>query len=272
QQTSPSRPVRDGFLDPHSPRLSKIIIDSQSVWPPRALLAPFHVLTFDAASTFFAAQVPQVPIKVNGIEMLALVDTGAAITVCSRSITDLLGIFKLQPSPIRSAIGMAGVPVPLVGTAQGSCIPRHVDKYNIVMGNDLLSRLPSWRINYRQRSFTVGQDNIPILTCGPPHLAVDEQRGPSVVRAMQTSIIPPRSEIFIRCYVSSSRKDPLMMVAQSPALYDKHLSVTPAVFRPYYALILVADPTSRPEVLYHHQQVGAAVPLRAANSGHLVED
>ncbi|XGW35024.1 hypothetical protein V3C99_018789 [Haemonchus contortus] len=49
--------------------------------------------------------------------MLALIDTGAGITVASQSLLALLGIFDLEAADVPSALGMAGIPVKFVGSA-----------------------------------------------------------------------------------------------------------------------------------------------------------
>ncbi|KIH55246.1 hypothetical protein ANCDUO_14603 [Ancylostoma duodenale] len=51
-----------------------------------------------------------IPIKVNDINILALVDTGAAITTTSDAAAPLLGVFRFDQSDIPWAVGMAGVP------------------------------------------------------------------------------------------------------------------------------------------------------------------
>ncbi|PIO63101.1 hypothetical protein TELCIR_15315, partial [Teladorsagia circumcincta] len=197
----------------------------------------------------------------------------------------------MSSSSIHSAIGMAGIPVPLVGSASvriqigstslvhtvyftgGSCIPRRVDKYNIILGNDLLSRLPSWRINYRLRRFTIGQDNVPILSITPALCDSETPRDGIKIRVAQTSIIPPRSEAIVSCYVASpaDTSHPLMLTAQPAAVYRKQLFIAPAVLHPGRAFLLVTNPSSRPEALYEHQQVAAAVPLATDDSGALFE-
>ncbi|KAK6748422.1 hypothetical protein RB195_001196 [Necator americanus] len=54
---------------------------------------------------------------VNGVLILALIDTGAAITITSRDTAPLLGVFAMGDSDIPCAIGMAGVPIKLSGRA-----------------------------------------------------------------------------------------------------------------------------------------------------------
>ncbi|WKY05453.1 hypothetical protein Q1695_006011 [Nippostrongylus brasiliensis] len=58
--------------------------------------------------------------------MLALIDTGAGITVASQALLSLLGVFELQPSAIPSAIGMADPHPPkelVVRSAQTIVLP-----------------------------------------------------------------------------------------------------------------------------------------------------
>ncbi|KAK5978070.1 Reverse transcriptase domain-containing protein [Trichostrongylus colubriformis] len=221
--------------------------------------------------------------------MLALIDTGAAITVSSRGITDLIGVFKLQPSPVRSALGMAGIPVLLAGTARvhiqigsialdhlvyftnGPCVPRQVDKYNIILGNDLLARLPPWHINYSRGSLSVGKETIPILTLDVPPRSLSPYPDVVTIRATATSVVPPRTETLVRCSAISPILLPLMMVTQASALSDKHLFIAPAVFYPERAVVLITNPTSRPEVVYERQQLGTAIPLTRDASGILMD-
>lgn len=76
--SSPPQPV----LEPTSAfKLHRVAIDAQSGWPPRASFAQSQVLAANSSSPFFVAQIP---IKVNSTGMLALIDTGAAITITRR--------------------------------------------------------------------------------------------------------------------------------------------------------------------------------------------
>ncbi|PIO53577.1 hypothetical protein TELCIR_25082, partial [Teladorsagia circumcincta] len=62
-----------------------------------------------------------------------------------------------------------------------------------------------------------------------------------------------------------------MLTAQPAAVYRKQLFIAPAVLHPGRAFLLVTNPSSRPEALYEHQQVAAAVPLATDDSGALFE-
>ncbi|VDO42124.1 unnamed protein product [Haemonchus placei] len=105
-------------------------------------------LSLDATQSYFVAQVP---VRANGVNMLALVDTGAGVTVASQSLLPLLGIFVLEPCRTPAAVGMAGIPVRFVGAAtitfqlghqsldhlvhftETDCTPRAADAYNIIL-------------------------------------------------------------------------------------------------------------------------------------------
>ncbi|VDO19654.1 unnamed protein product [Heligmosomoides polygyrus] len=132
--------------------ISQVGIDISRSWPSRASLVPMHVLSLVESEPVF---VSQIHVKANGVQMLALIDTGAGITVAARSILPLLGIFHLQPSRVPAAVGVAGIPVRFVGCApsrskigstsvhrpvhftEGDSVPRSVDAYNIILGNDI---------------------------------------------------------------------------------------------------------------------------------------
>uniref|UniRef100_A0A183FBR4 Peptidase A2 domain-containing protein n=1 Tax=Heligmosomoides polygyrus TaxID=6339 RepID=A0A183FBR4_HELPZ len=159
--------------------ISRIEI-SGDTWPPRATTVPMHVLSLGSDHAFFVAQIP---VRVNGIRMLALVDTGAGITVASKALMPLLGITHLEATLVPAAVGMAGIPVKFVGRSDvliqvanqkihqtlhftdSQCISSRADSYNIILGNDLLGRLPSWSMDYQKRLFHVGNDYVQILTC-----------------------------------------------------------------------------------------------------------
>ncbi|VDP47656.1 unnamed protein product [Heligmosomoides polygyrus] len=179
--TVPTSSSRVAHPPPRSPialDISQVEIDFSDSWPPKASTVPMSVLAVDDPVPFFVAQVP---IRANGVNLLALVDTGAGITVASQSLLPLLGIFRISPSQIPAAVGMAGIPVPFVGSAsvylqigkialnqvihftEADCIPRTAEAYNVILGNDLLQRLPSWSLNYNKRVFLLDGETIPVV-------------------------------------------------------------------------------------------------------------
>ncbi|CAJ0605850.1 unnamed protein product [Cylicocyclus nassatus] len=153
-----------------------------------------------------------VPREVNNVNILALIDTGAVITVTSSSTASLLGVFALFESDIPAALDMAGIPINLIGIAHlrfqiGSftfnhpvyftetpCVPESGGSYNIILSNDLLSRLPSWCISYNRRLFTVAGEQINILCSAPTPAPLVDSTVP--VRVAETTVLPPQTETF----------------------------------------------------------------------------
>lgn len=118
----------------------------------------------------------KIPIQANGIHAVALVDTGAGITLTSKNILQRLGITKFSPSNIDGAVGFGGNKIPLAGSAiinlqVGSrrilqkvyCNDNDYteEDFQFVFGNDLLSRLPMFSFDYQKEVFHLGKDMIP---------------------------------------------------------------------------------------------------------------
>ncbi|KAK6010272.1 hypothetical protein OSTOST_24712, partial [Ostertagia ostertagi] len=285
--TPPSGEAIFSFLDPATLVVSQraspadcsalacVKIDASTSWPPRAIMKPVKVLQLSDQDRYFVAQIP---IRVNNISVLALIDTGASITITSVEAMPLFGTFSLAESDVTSAVGMAGVPVHLMGYAflsfeigslsfnhpvyftKSACIPDVADTYNIILGNDLLRKLPPWSIDYGNRTLRMADQQLKIL-CAVP----DERPAPPdqlvAVRVAETTVLPPAAETFVRCRTEGIDSGPLMLITQSEKLSEKSLMVTPAVINTNDPLLLVANPSPRPETLYKGQHLSSAVPL-----------
>ncbi|WKX90225.1 hypothetical protein Q1695_009235 [Nippostrongylus brasiliensis] len=225
--------------------------------------------------------------------MLALVDTGAGLTVASSSLLPLLGISSLEAPSAPAAIGMAGIPVKFVWRAnvelqigrftfaqpvyftEGPCVPRRADVYNIILGNDLRQRLPRWSLNYAQNTLLVEGDPIPILT-EKPACSVGEAgdaQEPFAVRAQSTTVLPPGHEMLVPCYVSSTEISPQLFFAHSTTGLQEHLLVAPAVLPAPTWYLMVSNPTQAPVVLYKDQLLTTTHdPVLETSSGSLIED
>lgn len=182
--------------------------------------------------------------------MLALIDTGAGITVASQSILALLGIYQTNPCAVPSGVGMAGIPVRFIGSApvdlrignqsltqvvyftESECIPRAADAYNIILGNDTLQRLPLWALNYEQRTFLVGDEPIPILTfaSGNPPPSAPIVSTSTAVRALFTVILRPASETLVPCYIVANNPRWSIILASANVLPEDEIMAAPAVF------------------------------------------
>uniref|UniRef100_A0A8R1I0X5 AAA_12 domain-containing protein n=1 Tax=Caenorhabditis japonica TaxID=281687 RepID=A0A8R1I0X5_CAEJA len=115
-------------------------------------------------------------LKANGINCWALIDTGASFTVAGQNIRHLLGIPKLQEPSSQTALGLGGNEVHMAGSAVvkfqignytlfqtthftvGQCTPGGPRDYDFIIGNDALSRLPRFVLDYGNGVFEVGND------------------------------------------------------------------------------------------------------------------
>ncbi|PIO59369.1 integrase core domain protein [Teladorsagia circumcincta] len=260
--------------------LACVKIDATSSWPPRAIMSPVNVLYLSDQDRYFVAQIP---IRVNNISVLALIDTGASITITSVDAVPLFGAFNLSKSDVTSAVGMAGVPVHLMGYAllsfeigtltfnhpvyftRSACIPDVADTYNIILGNDLLRKLPPWSIDYGTRTLRMADQQLKIL-CAVPNEPPPSPDQLVAVRAAETTVLPPAAETFVRCRTDETESGSLMLVTQSEHLSEKSLMVTPAVVNSPNPVLLVANPSNRPETLYKGQHLSSAVPLLEGES------
>ncbi|VDL74986.1 unnamed protein product, partial [Nippostrongylus brasiliensis] len=273
--TSPPHIVSRSF----SPRasanlqLTRLELDSSSTWPPKASVSPVVVNSFLCSGDYFVAQIP---VKVNQVRMLALVDTGAAISLTSGDLAPLLGCFSLQPSPIQCAIGVAGIPVRILGSAfvqfqigihtirhpiyftQLQSVPTAATSYNVILGNDLLRRLPSWNIDYSARTFNVGDTAIGITSIRPFGGAVD----PVKVRVAQTTVLQPASGSLVWCSAGDPKEQQLVsLLDQEQRLFESSLFVPPALLPAGPCRVMITNPTSRPHILYQGQTIGSAIPV-----------
>lgn len=122
----------------------------------------------------------QVPIRANGMPQSALIDTGAHITLASRSVCKILGISQLKSSKRINTVGLGGNAVKLAGVAsvtfrigkkliehlvhftEGRCTPEADRSYSFIFGNDILSKLPPFAFNYKENQFHIGDDTLPM--------------------------------------------------------------------------------------------------------------
>uniref|UniRef100_A0A8R1HLC4 CCHC-type domain-containing protein n=1 Tax=Caenorhabditis japonica TaxID=281687 RepID=A0A8R1HLC4_CAEJA len=115
----------------------------------------------------------QIPIKVNGHAVFALIDTGATITVASQAFAKRVGIPSFHQANAPHALGLGGNEVKMAGAAFanltvgstsylhrvhftiGQCTPNGPRDYQIILGNDFLSQLPRFSIDYQTAQFYV---------------------------------------------------------------------------------------------------------------------
>ncbi|RCN40314.1 hypothetical protein ANCCAN_13738 [Ancylostoma caninum] len=195
-------------------------------------------------------------VKVNGVNASALIDTGSCITLAAKDLCPALGIFHLDQPKSDSAIGMAGVHVPLAGSkkvelkigdiilqptfhfTQGSCVPNMISAYEVILGNDILALLPLMTIDYGGQKVHFGSTVLPLGKF--PSLPVNCRDAQHYVRVKQTVNRPANSEAFIMCTTQTEPpgKD-LVLVSQCAKLANKDLIVAPALINSQQPVLLM---------------------------------
>ncbi|EGT45949.1 hypothetical protein CAEBREN_01577 [Caenorhabditis brenneri] len=206
----------------------------------------------------------QIPIKANGINCWALIDTGASFTVASQAICPLLGISKLQRPTAQTALGLGGNEVTMAGSGTvrlqigshtlfqavhftvGQCTPSGARDYDFIIGNDALARLPKFHLDYTNGIFEIGNDKLPL------GIRIPTQIFPSryPVHVLTDTIIPANSEAFVKCVIPKCHNtQDLVLVSQANTLTEQDLVVAPAVIASGKATLLVTNPTNEPKRL-----------------------
>uniref|UniRef100_A0A8R1I4V9 RNA-directed DNA polymerase n=1 Tax=Caenorhabditis japonica TaxID=281687 RepID=A0A8R1I4V9_CAEJA len=199
----------------------------------------------------------QIPVRINGFPVFALIDTGSTITVAGRAFATRIGIPSLYQASATHAVGLGGNEVRMAGAAfanicvgsrslvhrihftTGECTPHGARDYHIILGNDFLSQLPRFYIDYQAETFHVGEDVVPI---GNQHRA----HTPKVldIRVSEDTMVPAQSEKILACHKlwSTDEGDRLYLVT-SQLLTEKSLLTAPVLINLKNIKILVTNPS-----------------------------
>uniref|UniRef100_A0A8R1ELI7 Peptidase A2 domain-containing protein n=1 Tax=Caenorhabditis japonica TaxID=281687 RepID=A0A8R1ELI7_CAEJA len=206
------------------------------------------------------SQIPltaQIPISINGFRCFALVDTGSTITVASQSFSRRIGVTKLHQASASHAVALGGNEVQMAGAAfvsfaigsfklmhrvhftENECTPEGPRDYSIVLGNDLLSQLPQFSIDYIRSMFHMGEDVLPIgnrhITCNPEVLDVN---------VLEESVVSAKNESFISCSMPTTAVvSNAGYLIRSQCLTQKSLLTAPLLVKSKNFRILVTNPT-----------------------------
>ncbi|VDO87926.1 unnamed protein product [Heligmosomoides polygyrus] len=233
-------------MDDLTLQLTRLEIDSTSTWPPRVSVTPvkvlalmnhkqFFVVTFSAGNISTSIGMPGIPIRILGCATL------------------------------HFELGSVAIDHP-VNFTEAACVSSSADSYNIILGNDLLAKLPPWSINYANRTFSMAEHSTQILCVAPPSNECSSEE-PIAVRVLETTVLPPSTETCVRCRADIEDQHTLMLTAQADSLGERSLMVTSAVFNSNSTLLLVTNPSSRPETLYKMQHISSAVKIFESASG-----
>ncbi|CAD6200273.1 unnamed protein product [Caenorhabditis auriculariae] len=233
-----------------------------------------RVNTVQACSTYFTAQIP---VKINRVNALALIDTGAGLTISSAELCPLMGIASLSPTSTNNAIGLGGNAVQIVGKAEveiqiGSlrftqtthftktrCTPGGASSYDIILGNDFLSKLPKFHLDYKKGSFHVGNERLPLGSYVSVSTISPSSEIP--IKVKKHTVIPAQSEAFVEC--AAPVVDPAgeaVLVSQANKISDLDLLVAPALFSTGAVKLLISNPTNEPKTLFQNTTAAYACP------------
>uniref|UniRef100_A0A8R1ERE3 CCHC-type domain-containing protein n=1 Tax=Caenorhabditis japonica TaxID=281687 RepID=A0A8R1ERE3_CAEJA len=228
-------------------------------WPEKENKKMESKSSFMVNSAHFS-QIPltaQIPISINGFRCFALVDTGSTITVASQSFSRRIGVTKLHQASASHAVAIGGNEVQMAGAAfvsfaigsfnlihrvhftENECTPEGPRDYSIVLGNDLLSQLPQFSIDYIRSMFHMGEDVLPIgnrhITCNPEVLDVN---------VLEESVVSAKNESFISCSMPTTAVvSNAGYLIRSQCLTQKSLLTAPLLVKSKNFRILVTNPT-----------------------------
>uniref|UniRef100_A0A1I7U677 RNA-directed DNA polymerase n=1 Tax=Caenorhabditis tropicalis TaxID=1561998 RepID=A0A1I7U677_9PELO len=220
----------------------------------------------------------QIPITANGISFWALVDTGAGFTVASQAICPLIGVSRLNPPTVDHAVGLGGNEVGIAGSTPvtfvigsialmqntnftvGKCCPEGINNYDFILGNDILSRLPKFHLDYTNGFFEMGDDKLPLGTLRDRTVFPSKYE----VHMYKDTIIPPMTEAFVQCVVPLCSEDQdLVLISQANTISHMDLMVAPAIFANATPKLLFTNPTNEPKLIYANTTVATATDLNA---------
>uniref|UniRef100_A0A8R1II91 Uncharacterized protein n=1 Tax=Caenorhabditis japonica TaxID=281687 RepID=A0A8R1II91_CAEJA len=145
---------------------------------------------------------------------------------------------------------------------KGKCVPSGPQSYELILGNDLLQRLPKFYLDHTKGVFEIGEDKLPL----------GQQRNASIfpsrhaVHVMKDTVIPARSESFVRCIVPGvAQTADLVLLSQTNTLSSQDLVVAPAVFSANFVNLLVTNPTNEPKILNTNTTAASATEVITEN-------
>ncbi|KHJ92750.1 integrase core domain protein [Oesophagostomum dentatum] len=259
---------------------SKVTVIQHSTNRPQAIVKPaltlFHNLVITNISEFVPGQ--QFTELWSAIE--ALIDTGSSITLAAQDLCAALGIFQLDHPQTSSAMGMAGILVPMAGSKEvimqignielhptihftkGPCVPNMNSDYEVIIGHDILAQLPPMTIDYKAQKVCFGAMVLHLGTLSNSNNSGEPP--PYPVRVKDTTVLQPNAECFVSCTVPIAPPKDLVLVSQCSKIANKDLIVAPALISSNSPVVLVSNPTSQPVTLY--------AGMRLADASEVVQE
>ncbi len=113
-------------------------------------------------------------INVNGMPIVALLDSGASISVVPEALLTAFGIHKIEHSPYENAIGLTGHKVPIIGCTEltlsfGSCLEirqniQVIEKsdYELIIGVDVMQNIPNLILDFQNKCLRLPGGSLPM--------------------------------------------------------------------------------------------------------------
>ena len=151
--------------------------------------------------------------KVNNFHCYGLVDSGAAISICSREILSENDIKNLDTSNKLSVRGVSGNLLNVLGSITVNCsigevalkirvtVVDHMADSVFIIGRDVLEP-NQCVINYRNLTLEINDHKIPLLK----GYSGKRLKKSMAMHVSQTYVIPPYSTSTIKCHIKSKNK------------------------------------------------------------------
>ena len=213
-------------------------------------------------------------IKLNGVDCVALLDTGATVSILGPKVLEGVCARKraLEPAYV-SASGVASSPLKFSGSivlgvevASRHLIQRfHVlDSlgYDIIIGTDLLIKLRCVTFDFdNSKVFIPGVYNYAPLVPNVGSGAFEQ----FPVRLLQNEIVPPRTEVVLAVQMPPSSPNLLLIDSTPPKLAELGLvlakTVSDTTNNNGCVLVRLMNVTDSPVCLFENQHIAVAEPI-----------
>ncbi|VDO70261.1 unnamed protein product [Heligmosomoides polygyrus] len=188
------------------------VISSTATAADCASTSPFYLLANRSLSRFSALDGKVTPVSMQGIETISSLPQLASVTVAPK-LTIFHNLILNNFSEIAAdnqpqEMWIAAAHEKLIDHVTHMDTPRtRTDTALSQVRNDVLSGLPAWPVDYKNRTFHMGDTQVQIFTFVVEELPLPIPPTPEppleiAVRAAETVILQPGSETMVPCYVA----------------------------------------------------------------------
>ncbi|MCP4487896.1 MAG: DDE-type integrase/transposase/recombinase [Gammaproteobacteria bacterium] len=134
-----------------------------------------NIATSQPAKPYIRLGPSEFPITIEGVELIALLDTGSTLTVLPLRTVRKLGLADFAPPTMTTATSMTGHILSFLGTKKVNMkignehfshevhiAPDTSVKYEVIIGTDLLKHMPKFTIDYKNGMAKFNHSTLPI--------------------------------------------------------------------------------------------------------------